>query len=53
MRGKAREDIGEPGERLDAATLATGDEAHQHSRRPAAFIAAEECPVVPAMDHNP
>src|SRR5262245_30990010 len=48
MYSNAREHIAEPGERLDAATFAASDEAHQHGRRLAAFVAAEERPVAAA-----
>jgi hypothetical protein len=53
MQGNTREHIAELGERLNAATLAAGNEAHQDSRCPAAFIAPEERPLAPSMKLNP
>src|ERR1044071_465699 len=49
VRRDAREDIAEPGERLDAGPFAGSDEASQHRRRPATAVAAEEGPVAAAQ----
>src|SRR5579871_2192599 len=46
--GDARENVFEPGERIDARSLAGSYEAPQHGRCPATFVASEEGPVVSA-----
>ena len=49
VRRNAREHVLEPGKRLDAAPFAGSDEASQHSRRLAAAVAAEKCPIAAAQ----
>ena len=49
----ARKHVVEPGKRFDTAPFARSDEASQHSRRLAAAVAAEECPVAATMDLIP
>ena len=50
--GDARQDILEPGERVDAHSLTGGRETAQHRGRLAALIATEEDPVVAADRHT-
>src|SRR5437879_12526071 len=46
MGTDAREDVFEPGERIDPDPLARGQEAPQHGSRVATLVAAKEHPVV-------
>jgi len=48
MHSNARKHITEPGKRLNTATLARGNEAHQYSRRLPAIVAAEKRPIAAA-----
>ena len=53
MLRDARENIAEPGERLDAAPFAGSDKAAQHGRDLTATITPEEGPVAAPMKLNP
>jgi hypothetical protein len=46
MVGDAREQVAEPGERIDLHQLAGSDKAAEHCRGLAAVIAAEERPLL-------
>src|SRR5437764_2399052 len=50
--GDASEDVFEPGERLDIHALTRGYETAQHSRCPAADIAAKKHPVATTQSHT-
>jgi hypothetical protein len=51
MAGNAGKHVFEPPEKIDAGTLARGCEAPQYRAGLAAFMAAEEYPVVASQSH--